>query len=233
MIGRARTFDKVFGIGSAKTGTTTLRSCLIFLGFTPHVRWSSGLIARCAEDPENVLRYAEKYRSFQDVPWCYGELYEKLDHRFPHSKFILTERSVDNWMKSFIRFKTPPGENRSDVRYRFKDPQLGILSHGLWWGVDYDEIGDYSMEPHEDTYRSVYLSRNEGIKEYFRDRPDDLLVVDWENGDGWPELCSFLGTEIPSVGFPQENIGADDGGPMQRLTSKCVFKFLSLIQRFR
>jgi len=31
---------------------------------------------------------------------------------------------------------------------------------------------------------------------------ENLLVVDWTTGDGWPELCEFLGQEIPDEEFP-------------------------------
>jgi hypothetical protein len=41
--------------------------------------------------------------------------------------------------------------------------------------------------------------------EYFRDRPDDLLVMDVEKGDNWKELCGFLGIDIPDAPFPWKN----------------------------
>ena len=185
MVTRVGSINKVFGIGSQKTGTTTLGVCLETLGFTPHVMWPKARIIRgYAQNPENALRYAENYRSFQDAPWSYGDFYKQLDLRFPKSKFILTERSVDSWLASFIRYKKPQGKHRSDIRYRFRDPRLGVLSHKLSWGIDYDQLRDYSMEPHENTYRSGYQRRNEGIKDYFNGRPEDLLNVDWEKGDG-------------------------------------------------
>ena len=231
---RARSINKVFGIGSQKTGTTTLGVCLEALGFTPHVLWPRARVIRgYARNSENALRYAENYRSFQDAPWSYGDFYKQLDLRFPESKFILTERSVDTWMASFIRYKKPPGAHRSDVRYRFRDPRIGVLSHKLSWGIDYDQLRDYSMEPHENTYRSVYQRRNEAIREYFDDRPEDLLIVDWEKGDGWAELCDFLGSEIPSVPFPHENMGKKHPSRMKRLYSRCFLGVVSAARRLR
>ena len=35
--------------------------------------------------------------------------------------------------------------------------------------------------------------------------PDDLLEVCWENGDGWNELATFLGCELPTSPFPHAN----------------------------
>ena len=38
-------------------------------------------------------------------------------------------------------------------------------------------------------------------------RPEDLLIVDWEKGQGWKELCSFLNKSVPNVSFPHDNRG--------------------------
>jgi len=43
------------------------------------------------------------------------------------------------------------------------------------------------------------------VREYFRDRPDDLLEVCWEEKHGWSELASFLNEAFPEVKFPHKN----------------------------
>ena len=35
--------------------------------------------------------------------------------------------------------------------------------------------------------------------------PDRLLVLDIAAGDGWPELCPFLGVPVPAAPFPHSN----------------------------
>jgi hypothetical protein len=41
------------------------------------------------------------------------------------------------------------------------------------------------------------------VLEYFGDRVNkDLLVVCWENGDGWAELSRFLKRRAPDEPFP-------------------------------
>jgi hypothetical protein len=225
----ARSINKVFGIGSQKTGTTTLGICLQTLGFTPHVlRPESRVLRAYARDPESALRYAERYRSFQDAPWSYADFYRRLDRRFPGSKFILTQRAVDRWFASFVRYKRPRGCERSDIRYRFRDPRVGVLSHKLAWGIDYDHLGDCAMEPHETVYRTIYERRNQRIREYFEDRPEDLLVVDWEEGDGWIELCDFLDVDVPDLPFPHANIGTKHPPMLQRLLAKAIRGALSI-----
>ena len=42
-------------------------------------------------------------------------------------------------------------------------------------------------------------------KEYFKGRPDSLLITDWEKNDRWEKLCSFLALPIPNLLFPHIN----------------------------
>jgi len=48
-------------------------------------------------------------------------------------------------------------------------------------------------------------NHSEEVKKYFKNRLDDLLVVCWEKGDGWKELCNFLNLPIPDLPFPDRN----------------------------
>ncbi|MGH7801954.1 MAG: sulfotransferase [Thermodesulfobacteriota bacterium] len=48
-------------------------------------------------------------------------------------------------------------------------------------------------------------NHGEEVKEYFKNLHDDLLVVCWEKGDGWKELCDFLNVPIPDLPFPHMN----------------------------
>jgi hypothetical protein len=40
------------------------------------------------------------------------------------------------------------------------------------------------------------------LKEYFKDRQDDFLIIDICGGDDWEKLCNFLSKPIPQVDFP-------------------------------
>jgi hypothetical protein len=84
------------------------------------------------------------------------------------------------------------------------------------------------MEPHETVYRTIYERRNQRIREYFEDRPEDLLVVDWEEGDGWIELCDFLDVDVPDLPFPHANIGTKHPPMLQRLLAKAIRGALSI-----
>jgi hypothetical protein len=52
----------------------------------------------------------------------------------------------------------------------------------------------------EDSIRA-YRQHNAKVIKHFAGSPS-LLVVDWEAGDGWQQLCEFLGKPIPDVPFP-------------------------------
>ena len=92
---------KVFCIGFHKTGTTSLGDALTTLGYRV-----TGLAGK--NDPEignHVLDMARRlvgeFDAFQDNPWPI--LYRELDAMCPGSKFILTLRDPEPWIRSQVR----------------------------------------------------------------------------------------------------------------------------------
>jgi len=69
-----------------------------------------------------------------------------------------------------------------------------------WW----DDV--FGVEPaHWDYQKSAlrYERHNREVLDYFGERIDrDLLVVCWENGDGWTQLSKFLNKRYPDEPFP-------------------------------
>lgn len=53
-----------------------------------------------------------------------------------------------------------------------------------------------------------FEQHNRDVDEYFSSR-SDLLIVDWSKGDGWREICNFLGKPVPNVPFPRANAARD------------------------
>ena len=49
-----------------------------------------------------------------------------------------------------------------------------------------------------------YRRHNAEVREYFKDRPGDLLVMNMSKGAGWKELCGFLNCKAPSAPYPIE-----------------------------
>ena len=87
---------KVVGIGFNKTGTSTLRRCLLILGIGPHpdrfAMHEAGLVEALLKhgDAERSLNFAANYRGFDDRPWNMGKLYQEFSERYPDTRFILT-----------------------------------------------------------------------------------------------------------------------------------------------
>ena len=180
---------KVFGIGFHKTGTTSLGRALEAFGYrvahgAREARASLGqdtlmaLLYGGAYD--RLLDTAAPFDALVDNPWFL--LFRELDERWPGSKFILTTRDESRWLRSAVAYY---GSSESDLRY--------------WiYGVG-SPIG------HEDLWLERYRAHGRAVRAYFADRPDDLLIVDWEEGDGWQALSTFVDRPVPSAVFPHDN----------------------------
>ena len=136
---------------------------------------------------DEVLARAKQFESFEDWPWF--SIYRELDERFPGSKFILTLRKdTATYVRSLQGHHEREGiRNKDFIKPHWWDEVFGV-EPGDW---DYD----YSARRYE--------KHNRDVLEYFGDRVGkDLLVVCWENGDGWKALGQFLGRRIPNESFP-------------------------------
>ena len=173
---------KVFCIGFHKTGTSSLELALKKLGY--RVTGSFGTKDPDIADKVHEMAYAmvDKFDAFEDNPWPI--LYKELDQRFPGSKFVMTRRPAEAWIRSMV-----------------KDFALTETPMRRWI---YGE-GAGCPEGNEDTYVARYERHNKEVLEYFANRPDDLLVFDLPKGDGWNKLCPFLGHDVPDDPFPHAN----------------------------
>lgn len=178
---------KVIGIGLPKTGTTSLGYCLRRFGFKHHTYDMDLAVKVKRNQLDDVLARAAKFESFEDWPWF--SIYRELDLRFPGSKFILTLRKdTATYVRSLQGHHEREGIRNKDF----------IKPH--WW----DEV--FGVEPAEWDYdysARRYEKHNRDVLEYFGNRVGkDLLVVCWENGDGWDALSTFLNKSIPNEPFP-------------------------------
>lgn len=172
--------SKVFCIGFHKTGTTSLALALRLLGYRvtgPNGTKDPDIAHKVYQMADDLVR---QYDAFQDNPW--PVLYRYLDENYPGSKFIMTIRSSESWIRSQV-----------------KDFGLSETPMRRWiYGVG-------CPEGNEDIYVARYEKHNREVLAYFSERPDDLLILDLPNGHGWPELCGFLGVPVPDKPFPHAN----------------------------
>jgi hypothetical protein len=180
--------SKVFGIGWAKTGVTTLGRCLCELGYRHHGQRLDLVDDLGSGDLSRILAVAAEHDAFTDWPWIL--LYRELDRAFPGSRFVLTVRDPDRWLHSY----------RSMIaRLPSATPDL-IARRRVLYGLPFPDVTDAMLLERRARHDAA-------IREWFRDRPASLLTVDWEVGDGWEQLCGFLDTPVPALPFPHENKG--------------------------
>jgi len=173
---------KVIGVGFQKTGTSTLRDALKILDYSVKDTTTRALIPILKNDYKKVLKIIEKFDAIEDTPWYI--IYKELDKLIPGSKFILTIRDEQSWYKSVSRHI---GDLRS--------------AHHEWiYGKGKGLPKDYRQNT-----INVYNNHNKEVVEYFKYRPNDLLIIDFTKGDRWDKLCKFLDKDIPKEVFPHAN----------------------------
>lgn len=188
---------KIFGIGYSKTGTTSLTCALKCLGFNAQ-HFPFHVMDHGAD--KLVLQWSKLWRSaYTDTP--IPLFFRELDQRFPGSRFILTMRETKRWIRSCERNHIWPGDYIPDNAIRKLRYIRTILNlHRELYG---------SASFHRQKFQRSYDLHNAKVLEYFRDRPNDLLVLDICDGDGWEKLCPFLNRPVRRDAFPRANVGVD------------------------
>ncbi len=181
---------KIFGIGLNKTGTQSLTACFQMFGIVPDICRADLLAKYRAGDLMAVLQDIDHGEAFVD--WPYPLIYRDLFFRYGRDgKFILTRRrSAAVWLDSLKRhcLTTHPARHCRLLAYGYAYPH-GVEAHHL----------DFYTR-HETEVRAFFAQQGAG---------EQLLEVCWEDGDGWPELCGFLGLPVPDQPFPFKNKSAD------------------------
>lgn len=177
---------KIWGIGLSKTGTTSLAHALEILGYK--TKDYPGIAHYRAGDLSSVdLEVVDAYDALTDTP--IPSFYRELDARYPNSKFILTVRDRDGWLKS--------------CKKQFTE-QLAAKQNEAHNQLFMDLYGCTAFD--EQKFLSGYERFVSGALEYFKNRPHDLLVINVVAGEGWEKLCPFLGQPIPEIPFPKANV---------------------------
>lgn len=215
-----KTYNKIFGIGYNKTGTTSLEAMLKYYGFRMPNQQEQEIRTtfptfRC--DYAELKQIVHQYDAFQDLPFSSGETYAVLDALFPNSKFILTERDPDAWFNSLTKFheKVFNLSSISEVdesilltkfTYLFPGYSHALTKHMLTRFVEDQAEVEWEKLYDRDYYIQEYLARNNRIKKFFQNCPGRLLVLDLTREINSAKLCSFL--NIPQdfvVTIPHRN----------------------------
>ena len=176
---------RVFGIGLNKTGTTSLMRALGVLGCSSlhHDGEAEGAIRRAHREGIALLSYAPDADAYLDIR-AVEEWFDLLDQQYPGSRFILTTRNLDSWLRSREKHVL-----RNQARAEVGDYDGG------WLTVD---LVGWRREWHE---------HHDRVRAYFSGR-ENLLELDITAGDGWDALAPFLGVAVPDQPFPWLHLAA-------------------------
>ena len=229
----------VLALGLSRTGTNSLRTALLQLGYSDCYHgfslisgdgWRDGVAwhalltrkfaspASCSTSLEvSATQFDEilgQCRAISDIPAVLfaGELLDA----YPDAKVILNRRSnVQEWKDSF-RATTLAAE-QSWVMWlcSFFDAELFwmervfIVSVNALFGSGFEANAEH-----------VYAKHYEQLEKKLR--TTERKYLDWEVQDGWGSLCEFLGKPVPVVDFPQENQRNAHDENLEKLMGKKV-----------
>jgi hypothetical protein len=202
-----KSYNKVFGIGGNKTGTTTLERVLRSLGLQmPNQAEQELRIVRQLQrgNTRPLVEFVSRFDAFQDLPFSAGVVYAQVDALFPDSKFILTVREPAAWFDSLCRFHCKAYGVASVAELTetfFKDRVLYLYKNYTYENqrrivtrvVGNEVVEDWSLLYDRDFRIDDYVRRNEAIRAHFAARPYDLLVIDLTEEETVERILAFLG----------------------------------------
>ena len=149
-----------------------------------------------------------------------------MDREYPGSKFILTVREKEDWTNKWAEiFPESSMDQNSFSKYKLLLNRKINNSGGIINFLKKAKSYKYLLEmPHRvrrieffriAAYGMINLNNRErmsyvydlhikNVKEYFKDRPEDLLIMNIFEGDGWEKLCCFLSKPVPDIPFPHK-----------------------------
>ena len=154
------------------------------MGFKHQAFYKEALVEYISQgDTSLMFQHSDIYTSFTDWPWNIA--FREMDEKYPGSKFILTTRISSNaWYESLCNHAMSLAPKNNVRKLIF---------------------GHYYPFHYKQSHIETYQQHNEAVRQYFANRPDDFIELCWEKGDGWNELCRFLGMGVPAEDFPWLN----------------------------
>jgi hypothetical protein len=177
---------QVFGAGFGRTGTLSMQTALVRLGFAPcdhmvqnerhpqrYPPWGEALRRKLAGEPIDWRPLLTGFRAIVDWPGAY--FWRKLVAAHPGAKVVLTVRDPDRWYDSIRAtiFSLPEqtGAGRDIARNHVFGGRLADRAH----------------------CQAVLAAHNQAVQRTIN--PERLLVFDVK--DGWKPLCAFLDVPAP------------------------------------
>ena len=217
---------KVIGAGFGRTGTLSLKSALVALGFvkTHHmenVMTNSQQIDLWHEiasgKPPQWDAVYNGYQAAVDFPS--SAYYKELLAHYPDARVVLTVRDFDSWYRSAASTIHAVG-GAFPGWFKTLVPRFGkvfeMVDLAIWQGLFGGRFED------KDHARKVFEQHIEAVKAHV---PANQLLV-YQVKEGWQPLCDFLGCDVPSEAFPHVN---DTAAFHSRLRALRVLRWLPAV----
>lgn len=201
--------NKIFCIGRNKTGTTSLAKAFNELGFIVGNQREAEKLGKQFRNGnyESLIKYCYSAQVFQDFPFSYPPTYKIMDKAFPNSKFILTVRDSDEqWFNSLLNFhssifgngKEPSVEDLKNVKY--------VEKGWVWENKKYlYNMNEENFKYDKEILTKHYNNYNSQVLEYFKERTNDLLILNLNEPNGYKKFCQFINVKSNKTDFPWEN----------------------------
>lgn len=176
--------NKIFGIGLSRTATKSLTKALNQIGYTiVHYPTDETTFSELTQANYrfSLLNYFDGITDITVAPF-----FPQLDRLYPGSKFILTIRDKATWLDSL--------ENHWAKKPLFDDHPDNEIKMQLRRFLRLATYGTYRFSRERMSY--VFDQHLRTVKQYFANRPDDLLIMNISAGDGWEKLCHFLNKPV-------------------------------------
>lgn len=195
---------RIFGIGMHKTATTSLYKALDILGFDSahwkNAHWAKAIWREMNNDGRSPT--LEKSYALCDLPITI--LFRQLDKAYPGSKFILTRTPDEKWLHD-VRDHWGYETNRYRAAWD-TDCFTHRLHNQVYGQRDFDA----------EVFLNRYRAHNAEVLDYFKDRPNDLLIMDMDKGAGWADLCAFFKQPVP-IDTPYPRIESTRFEPIEEI----------------
>jgi hypothetical protein len=171
---------KIFCIGLSRTGTKSLTVALYILGYNIiHYPSDEATLNELIAGNYN-FSVLEDYDGISDI--TVSPYYAQLYKLFPNSKFILTVRNKEDWLRSF--------EKHWSDRPPFDDPTQNPIYMKVRRLLRASVYGSYKFNRDRMSY--VYDLHKKNVLDFFKNKPGSLLVLNIFKKKAWKKLCKFL-----------------------------------------
>ncbi|KXL43971.1 hypothetical protein M433DRAFT_155355 [Acidomyces richmondensis BFW] len=215
---------KLISLGFLRTGTGSMAAAYEKLGYTnvyhgisATIRdWDHCPVEQACErtfpntrpwyktpgDPLTAEEWDAIFGEFDAITDIACLYWKQLLETYPDAKFVLVERPVDKWYKSFDETIIELMFNRTMQLYTNTAALILGDRMAITWIKSVNGYFDaFTKTDLQSKARSVY---NQHYREIRATIPKEQLL-DYKMGSGWEPLCKFLGKDIPSEKFPWVN----------------------------